>query len=167
MYLARTNLTPKTRRKLEGFAHLPEGWHYGSGGPISQQVVDWTLELYETLLLNGFTKTDAFAGVDGEILLSGYFLGHYVGLEVHANGLVTGAYESDGEPVAEEEGMDLPAAKEWVVREVVRRIWNISASYILGTMIIPSSGSMTWHSRNLATAGCPSFFETVPNTLVA
>lgn len=65
-----------TIEELKDFARLPKGWHYGFGGPISKETIDLAIGFNEKAENYGF-KTEAFPGVDGEILLSVYGWDNY------------------------------------------------------------------------------------------
>lgn len=60
-----------TRQTIKSFLSLPKGWCYGSGIPISQITTDLAIHLNEKAENYGL-KTEAFPGIDGEVLLSVY-----------------------------------------------------------------------------------------------
>lgn len=62
----------KTVKKVNSFAALPLGWHYGTGGPASRSIIEKSLEYIAHFVSLGFSKTDAFAGEDGQVLVSAY-----------------------------------------------------------------------------------------------
>ncbi len=62
-----------TDRKLRAFADLPNGWYYGEGVPFGGAV----LNMARTLSL-GLAETDAFPGLNGEVVVSVYFGEHYL-----------------------------------------------------------------------------------------
>jgi hypothetical protein len=101
----------RTALKIDSFSALSVGWHYGRGGPISHLVISTAKELYYFLLLVGFTETDAFAGADGEILLTGYHEGHYIAIMIEPCGVVSVTHEHAGEEVTSEEELELQGAK--------------------------------------------------------
>jgi hypothetical protein len=76
----------RTRKKIEGFARLPEGWHYGSGSPATARVIDLALRTEAMLRNAGYPKTDAFPGVSGEIVVTGYKDRRSVSVEVSDEG---------------------------------------------------------------------------------
>lgn len=60
-----------TNETIKSFLTLPKGWHYGSGIPMSEITTNIALEFNEYAENFGLI-TEAFPGVDGEILLSIY-----------------------------------------------------------------------------------------------
>lgn len=58
------------KKQLLSFAELPQGWHYGSGGPIPHERIALALSWNEWLTENGWDDTFAFPGENKEILLS-------------------------------------------------------------------------------------------------
>jgi hypothetical protein len=121
-----------TVRKIDRFRSLPVGWHYGRGGPISDSVISLTQELHRFLLQIGLTKTDAFAGADGEALLTAYHEQHYVAIVVEPTGEISVAHEVAGTDVASAEDLDLKEAKGHLLA-IARDIWSLSAPSIHGT----------------------------------
>src|SRR5215813_12463453 len=55
-----------TTAKIRGFAKVPEGWHYGSGGPPPRLSILRAVIINENALAFGF-ETQAFLGVDREV----------------------------------------------------------------------------------------------------
>ena len=150
-----------TDRKIEDFRSLAVGWHYGSGGPISDSVLSKVQELYRFLLQIGLTKTDVFAGAGGEVLLTAYHEQHYVGTIVESSGEISVAHEIAGVEVASAEDLNLKRAKAHllaITRDIWKRdIWNLSASSTQETLTKHLEGSMTWPLRNLpAVVACQS-----------
>jgi hypothetical protein len=137
-----------TARKIEDFRSLPVGWHYGGGGPISDSVISAVQELHRFLLQIGLTKTDAFAGVDGEVLLTAYHEHHYVATIVESTGEISVAHERAGTEVGSAEGLKVEEAKGHLLA-IARDIWSLSVSSIHGTLTRHSEGSMTLPLRNL------------------
>ena len=79
--------------KLDSFATLPVGWHYGDGGPIAREIIERSKALYRDLIVLGFTQTDAFPGFDGEIRLTAYNLPHYLQIDLHLDGRYSYVHE--------------------------------------------------------------------------
>ena len=59
-------------RKIEEFADLPDGWHYGSGVAATEQAVTAARKVKSLLLENNAHDVEAFPDVDGGILVCGY-----------------------------------------------------------------------------------------------
>ena len=110
-------------RKIESFGELPKGWHYGDGDPAPKDVIDAALQIEAHLRMLGFSHTDAFPGVDGEIMVVGYRGEH--DLEVTLNRgaefeIIHVAQRQDGEAVI---AHGLEKAKNEIAR-LGRNIWE-------------------------------------------
>lgn len=92
-----------TARKIRDFASLPVGWHYGSGRPPSVRTVAWALGYAALLSALGFSKTDAFPGPDGEVMVTGYLGKHCVQVSLEADGTTFLVHEIDNKAMLEEE----------------------------------------------------------------
>lgn len=71
-----------TERKLSEFRDFKAGWNSGEGEAFKSSVVDAALRLLAHLESYGYTETDAFPGLAGEISVKGY--GHSQCIEVFA-----------------------------------------------------------------------------------
>lgn len=152
-YLVRPSMT-RTQRKISEFADLEQGWHYGRGGAISAPVIRRALALYDTLLLEGLTRTDAFAGADGEILVTAYRGDHYLGITIEPDELYSLVHEVEGREEDEFlEGLDHVTLKKRL-GEIAASIWNTFASSTHGTTTQPKAVSTTSHSSDQWTVGC-------------
>ena len=131
MYVPRKTAT---ERKLYSFTQLPAGWHYGRGGPISREVLTQAELCYWQLLMHGVSRTDAFPGVDGEVLVTGYIkdvMGrqHYIGIEVGRGGQIEVTHEVNDVECCVEEGLDLTGSNR-VISKISEEIWGTSGSSI-------------------------------------
>lgn len=67
-----------TLSKLLSFSSLPEGWHFGEGGPIDAARIIKGVEICSALEAKGYSATDAFPGIDGSLRLTGYWAKIYL-----------------------------------------------------------------------------------------
>lgn len=67
-----TTQKQNTLEKIQEYAFLPVGWHFGEGFAPSKETVYSANFITDWLHKLGFPKTDAFPGSDGEIQISGY-----------------------------------------------------------------------------------------------
>jgi hypothetical protein len=145
----------KTLEKLKGFASLPHNWHYGKGGPIDQDVLIKTEDMYYLMVSLGMTKTNVFAGQDGEVLLSAYKGDDYIGVIIEPTLTASVTHEKgDNTQYYMEFGSILEARS--AVRSLVGKICNISVRSTPKTSILTVESSMTWSSRSLPIAECLS-----------
>ena len=92
-----------TEDKIKGFKNLEKGWHYGRGIKFSDKVINQSLELLEAINLAGYSRTDAFPGLDGEIELAIYNNDVYcvITLESDENWKFNIIFENDDEELFE------------------------------------------------------------------
>jgi hypothetical protein len=64
-----------TPDKIRSYAHLPKGWHYGSGDRLESQIIELAIAAEKMLRDMGFPETDCFPGVGGEIKVTSYLHG--------------------------------------------------------------------------------------------
>lgn len=77
-----------TAKKIEGFAALGEGWHYGEGEAFSSGAIEGALRILAHLRGIGFTATDAFPGTRGQIAVTVYHEPVYIELIVERDGVL-------------------------------------------------------------------------------
>jgi hypothetical protein len=111
----------QTERKIRSFAQLPQGWHYGAGGPIAGEIIHIACQYLWHLMMLGFVETDAFPGVDGEVMVTAYRGKHCIELTVELDRSFAVAHQFDGEDRFHEvglSGVQACAALEHIAREV-------------------------------------------------
>lgn len=98
----------QTDEKLESFADLQVGWHYRKGSPISRSVLENAKLINRYLFKLGFSKTDAFPGVEGQVLLTAYNRDHIVEITIYPPGnIATFVHEKNDEEISAAERIDL------------------------------------------------------------
>lgn len=127
--------------KLETFRHLPAGWHYGKGGPISADAINRAKHVVDTLAINGFTHTDVFPNEGGEVLVTAYHQEHYLSVTVEEQGYTLN-HERAGNDVSFAESLDFPTLSK-SLNKIAREIWNMSGFSTRGNMTIPLGASTT------------------------
>src|ERR1039458_7833127 len=78
--------TPATVKKIQGFSYLQEGWHYGNGTPPTDLIIGQAISVNNLFIQVGLTTTNAFPGVDGEIMVTAYKDEYYIECIVEKNG---------------------------------------------------------------------------------
>ena len=99
--------TYQTIQKVRGFGELPNGWHFGSGRAPSADTLATAKQVLSSIEQLGFDQTDAFPGVDGEVLLTVYNELDYYEFTVECDGYITFLYERNGEDIIYQEGLTL------------------------------------------------------------
>ncbi len=128
----------KTQGKIRQFIKLPIGWHFGEGVPPNEKTEQSALNMADRMALSGF-RTDAFPGIDGEIMVTGYHNENYIEFTFEADGTVTFIREEGDEEIEYAENLTVREAKEHL-KTFRDEIWK--KSYEL------SAQDTTTHERN-------------------
>jgi hypothetical protein len=143
-----------TAEKIISFGSLPNGWHYGEGRAPDEKTIKSALAVFWQFHRAGFEDTDAFPGINKEIMITAYRGDHYLEVLVENNGTISFSYEFDGEDVIPPLERRAAAEIKERVEEVARGIWSTFGSYIAITSTLDRNriASKVWHSKTLPTA---------------
>lgn len=158
-----------TEVKLERFSTLQQGWHYGAGEPISEGVIASAKDVYEQLLLHGLTRTDVFAGANGEVQLTAYRGEHLIAVTIEPTGDYTLVHEVAGKDEAGcyEDELTSDRLKQRL-GEVAQEAWPTSDWSTRTTSILQHAVLVTSPSSGLLTAAaCQSSSSGAPRILAA
>ena len=147
-----------TEDKIRSFRQLPEGWHYGEGGPPAQRTVTRALAILKAAHSYGFLWADAFPGIEGEIRVTAYEGPHYLEFTVAADRRITFVRELDNVEVACEENLSLGQAKS-MLHQMADQIWSLSDLLAQGTSINRDSVSRAGRSRTQARTGVAEYLS--------
>jgi len=130
----------RTELKLRSFSELPQGWHYGRGGPIASDVLELTARIYNDLLILGLSRTDVFPDPAGGVLLTAYQGSHYVGIDVGADLSLSLVHEDDDEECCHLHDANLREIKR-ALAKVADEIWGmfVSSTQSFGRPIVGAS----------------------------
>jgi len=98
-------LVKETEEKIASFAELEAGWHYGRGNGVPREIIDAAVTLLFCFVMAGFKKTDAFPGVDGEVMVTAYDGDHAVSVTVERDRTYTISHEIGKEERLYEPGL--------------------------------------------------------------
>lgn len=157
---------PRTLTKLDRFKDLEAGWKFGRGGPISEPVIARAKAIYSALMALGLHRTDAFAGADGEVLVTAYYLKNYVSIEIDPSGMYSLVHEHDKKECCDFETLNLEQLKEHL-RAVAREIWGTYDSSTLTISTGIPANSTILPSRIHPAEVCRYFSKTAPLPEVA
>lgn len=160
------SVVSKALKKLNSFSELERGWHYGSGLPISGEVLSYAREMLSLFESFGISNTNAFPGRDGEVLLTGHRGGIYIGLTIEASLLVTLVCEDGGEDARYVENCGKEQIKA-ELKSVAAEKWLTSDLSTPASSTMIKVDSATWHSRTRQTVECRYLSRPVPKGLVA
>jgi hypothetical protein len=124
----------RTAKKIFGFLLVQPGWHYGGGKTPKPEIINVALTINDELSDAGFTKTNAFLGVDGEIRVTAYHSSMYFEATIEPNEQITFLFEQNDVEIDYEENASLNKVRQYIgnLRE---KLWSSSASFIKATMI--------------------------------
>jgi hypothetical protein len=101
----RRRIMQTTLDKIYGFAQLQPGWSFGEGVAFTQTTLNKALQLAKTAHTLGFHETDAFPGLNGEIMVTVYQGSEYWEFTLQPTETITFVYERDDETITYEEGL--------------------------------------------------------------
>ena len=147
-----------TEEKILGFAELRDGWHYGEGVPPEESVLDNAISFSREAVRLAFFETDAFPGINGEVMFTIYYHDHYLEFTVEPDSSsVTFYREKGGEEVCYQEGLSFQEAKARI-GEFSKETWKEYESSTAGITISDYAGSPALHLKTQ---------ETIPGYLLS
>ena len=146
----------QTAEKISGFKQLQNGWHYGEGAPPTDETVNVALALNQEAAAVGFTKTNAFPGIEGEIQVTIYHGPAYLEFTIEPNGRIALVREHDQQEIESEENLSLSSALA-KIRSLKGLLWVLSESSIRSTTTQTPELLRVWPSNPpAAVAAYPS-----------
>lgn len=127
----------ETRGKLIGFAFLPNGWHFNEGIPAKEHTLRTALTLLGELEEVGFTRTDAYPGGDGSVMISAYELPDSYDFSIRPSGAITVTHDRGDEELFYQEKM-----KEEEVREKIKE-FGLSTCHTPDYLILGTTTAVT------------------------
>jgi hypothetical protein len=103
-----------TEKKINSFKSFPVGWHYGSGIAPVAKVLDLAIHLNKHAGLLGFEATDAFPGIDGEVMLTVYDGDIYLEFSIEVDGSINYIREQGDKEVDSKEKISLHQAINYI-----------------------------------------------------
>ena len=116
----------QTAKKIEDFSFVQSGWHYGEGKTPKPEIITMALTLNDELSKAGFTRTNAFLGLDGEIRVTAYHDAIYFELTIEPNEQITFLLEKNDKEISYDENISLDKALQYI-KELREIIWSSSA----------------------------------------
>ncbi|PZV13427.1 MAG: hypothetical protein DCF20_15465 [Pseudanabaena sp.] len=113
---SKKNQINATEKKINSFRTLPVGWHYGSGIAPLAKVLDLAIQLNQFAGLMGFEATDAFPGIDGEVMLTVYDGDIYLEFSIEVDGSINYVHEQGDEEVDSDDKISLYQAINHILK---------------------------------------------------
>lgn len=165
-FISVSDFVSVTAEKIKSLSSLPVGWHYGQGGPLSGNVINKALEIDTHYRQLGFTATDAFPGVDSELMITAYRGSHCIETVISSDARYSVTHEHDDTEISATLNVDETTAKRTIIR-IGREIWRSlgwSALFMENTMTKGEGGLEASRSRTQEMAGFLLFSGTAWTT---
>jgi hypothetical protein len=133
--------------KINSFASLLRGWHYGSGGPIEEGVRREAIRWVQILRQNRFFDLAAFPNESGEILIAAIEGVNYIEVIIETDDTISVVYDINDKQqlyLARKTKQEAERA----IRELSEKIWNTFAGFILPKSTQGPTDSPVWHSSH-------------------
>lgn len=98
-------MTNSTIEKIQSFGNFTQGWSFGEGVPFAPSILLKAMQLIKTAHALGFADTDAFPGLNGEVMVTIYWGQDYWEFTIEPDETITFAYEKNDETIIYEEGL--------------------------------------------------------------
>jgi hypothetical protein len=149
-----------TASKIDSFSQLPQGWHFGEGGPLGLSTIQKAIKLHIKAKMCGL-QTDAFPGFNGEIQVSCYHGQETLTFTIEETGVISFLFERGTEEIEHAENLSVEWALDKITENVGTIVCDLSDSSIPTIMRRPRRDSATWRSRTQPAAGYRLFRATV------
>lgn len=140
----------RTLDKIQSFACLPYGWHYGSGEPLSPQTIGYAIAWLRALVEINLVDNDAFPGVDGDVLITVYLDGGNMDFTINKLGEASLIVERGLDEICSFPAFSLSRVRE-LISAAMAALWNTSVFSIQNTSTAVWVGSKALLSRTLLT----------------
>lgn len=114
----------ETIKKINSFAELPQGWHFGEGVPPSPEMRDKAKRVIQAAEYWGLERANAFPGAHGEIQVTFYRDNRMLELSLELDGSVTMAEDEGKTQVDFREDATISEAYSHL-REFSQSVWTI------------------------------------------
>ena len=100
--------------KIEDMGKLKAGWCYGEGVSVGQEtaLLAIELDLFAAVCAQGSLQTDAFPGLEGEVMLTLYLGAHYAEITIRADRLIDCFWELWGREAGSKQSLEAVEAKD-------------------------------------------------------
>jgi len=134
-----------TEAKIESFSDLPKGWHFGEELAPSKEVIEKSLKIEEAASLYGY-ETDAFPGIDGEIMVTVYHGNHSLEFTVENDSSIIFALEENDNEIDYKELLSFEDAMIELDRynKLSGHKWNILESSAYTILIEKDENLPAW-----------------------
>jgi hypothetical protein len=101
-------------RKIRSFANLPEGWHYGEGGPLSKSTIDAALDLASFLVPSVTNRIDAVPSQNLNVVILAQIGNEYMEVVIHPDQTCVVIRDGDEEDRTDHAALSLAQVKRMI-----------------------------------------------------
>jgi len=123
-----------TELKIEGFRELASRWHYGEGKIPDNRTLENAVELNRFAINQGLLDTEAFPGIEGEVMLAIYYDDYDFEFTIMPSGIIDFYLEQDGNEISHEKISSLENAKQKLL-QIRKELWKSSDYFTSSTTV--------------------------------
>lgn len=120
----------ETIKKINEFADLPQGWHFGEGVSPSKETRERAKKLLHAASWHGLERSNAFPGVNGQLQVTFYNADRMLELTIENDNSATIAIDKGSTQLAFREGASKAEAYA-ALEEFSQPVWTSSESFIV------------------------------------
>ena len=124
----------ETIQKVNEFAELPNGWHFGEGVPPSEDAREQAIKFLKAAQWLGIKRTNAFPGIRGQVQVTFYHGERMLELTLETDNSLTIAEDEGDTQITFKENASISDAYA-ALREFGQYIWASLESFIESTTI--------------------------------
>lgn len=150
--------TSATEEKIRSFLNKPVGWHYNAGKPPVPERISVAVSYLRVLHALGLYETDAFPGVDGEIMVTAYNKKAYYETSFELNGNANFVFRYSDEDRIDEENVSVPRMIAHLLEAIQQAEQEECSTFVLftqNTTIQEQKSSKTMLSRTAQMGAVP------------
>jgi hypothetical protein len=134
-----------TIKKIKEFGAFEAGWSGEEGEAFSKSQIDRALSVHELMQQNGYSATDAFPGLTGEIAVTAYKDNYFLQFVVEKQGQASILVKAGTATLAREYRISEKEARA-IFLAASRTVWGISEVLISRNITTAGLGESTsWH----------------------
>lgn len=134
----------ETEKKLNDFLSLKKGWYYGEGKSIDSKTIFIIKDLLYYVEAQGFTETDTFPGLNGDVRLTIYYNEYYIEITLDENCIFLLTIEKNDNEIISDKKFNETEIKKEINTYGKKLIWDTLDSSTSATMIQDGEDFKVW-----------------------
>lgn len=153
-----------TIAKISSFLSLEDGWNYGEGVAPTASKASEAAGLVRLLEGLGLSETNAFPGMDGEILIRAYHHDHVLSFTLETDGTISMSHLVRGEHQECPDVVSLEQIKYYAMRILIESIFDACPMYMCASptqsyLIIGPARSQNLPLKRAGVTAAPLLFN--------